>query len=60
VLLKETKLSLGDIARACGFEDLSWFSKIFKSYTGTSPGKFREQGKTEGPWNDGQKIRRGA
>ncbi|MDR2630986.1 MAG: helix-turn-helix domain-containing protein [Spirochaetaceae bacterium] len=43
-LLTETDLSLSEIAGSCGFEDQSWFSKIFKSYTGISPGKYRTQG----------------
>ncbi|GHV88425.1 hypothetical protein AGMMS50267_07850 [Spirochaetia bacterium] len=43
-LLTETELSLSEIAGSCGFEDQSWFSKIFKSFTGTSPGKYRGQG----------------
>jgi AraC-like DNA-binding protein len=42
-LLRETNQSLSEIAGACGFEDQSWFSKIFKSYTGLSPGKYRGQ-----------------
>ncbi|MDR0387288.1 MAG: PocR ligand-binding domain-containing protein [Treponema sp.] len=43
-LLIESDLSLVDIAGSCGFEDQSWFSKIFKMFTGVSPGKFRDQG----------------
>lgn len=43
-LLLETKLSLSEIAALCCFEDQSWFSKIFKSFTGVSPGKYRNQG----------------
>ncbi|HCC37585.1 MAG TPA: AraC family transcriptional regulator [Treponema sp.] len=43
-MLLETDLALSEIAGACCFEDQSWFSKIFKSYTGTSPGKYRSQG----------------
>ncbi|MDR1374092.1 MAG: helix-turn-helix domain-containing protein [Treponema sp.] len=43
-MLIETGLSLSDISGSCGFEDQSWFSKIFKQYTGVSPGKFRDQG----------------
>jgi YesN/AraC family two-component response regulator len=43
-LLTETNLSLSEIAGSCGFEDQSWFSKIFKSYTGVSPGKYRNHG----------------
>jgi AraC-like DNA-binding protein/ligand-binding sensor protein len=44
IMLIETNASLNDISESCGFEDQSWFSKIFKSYTGYSPGKYREQG----------------
>jgi AraC-like DNA-binding protein/ligand-binding sensor protein len=43
-MLVETDLSLGEISESCGFEDQSWFSKIFKYYAGISPGKFREKG----------------
>ena len=42
--LIETSKSINCIAEDCGFEDQSWFSKIFKSNTGVSPGKYREQG----------------
>jgi AraC-like DNA-binding protein len=45
-MLMGTKLSLSEIAGSCGFEDQSWFSKIFKHYSGVSPGKYRGQGKT--------------
>jgi AraC-like DNA-binding protein len=43
-MLLETRTTLNEISESCGFEDQSWFSKIFKSYTGYSPGKYREQG----------------
>jgi AraC-like DNA-binding protein/ligand-binding sensor protein len=43
-MLAETELTLSEIAAACGFEDQSWFSKIFKSFTSLSPGKYREKG----------------
>jgi len=42
--LLETDMSLSEIAACCCFEDQSWFSKIFKAYTGISPGKYRNQG----------------
>jgi AraC-like DNA-binding protein len=45
-LLTESKFTLNEIAEACGFEDQSWFSKIFKNYMGVSPGRYREQGGT--------------
>jgi len=44
ILFSDTSLPLSAIAHACGFEDQSWFSKIFKHYTGISPGKYRNQG----------------
>jgi AraC-like DNA-binding protein len=40
-MLAETGMTLNEIASACGFEDQSWFSKIFKSFTGISPGRYR-------------------
>ena len=43
VMLKETGKSLNKIAEQCGFEDQSWFSKVFKNLTGISPGKYREK-----------------
>jgi AraC-like DNA-binding protein/ligand-binding sensor protein len=43
-LLLKTDHALSKIAGECGFEDQSWFSKIFKTYTGMSPGRFRSNG----------------
>jgi AraC-like DNA-binding protein/ligand-binding sensor protein len=43
-MLRETELPINGISAACGFEDQSWFSKIFKHYTGYSPCQYREQG----------------
>jgi len=43
-MLISTNIPISKIASACGFEDQSWFSKIFKNNTGLTPGKYREQG----------------
>jgi AraC-like DNA-binding protein/ligand-binding sensor protein len=43
-MLLTTDMPINEIASACGFEDQSWFSKIFKNSTGLTPGKYREQG----------------
>jgi len=43
-MLVTTGLPINEIAFACGFEDQSWFSKIFKGNTGFTPGKYREIG----------------
>jgi YesN/AraC family two-component response regulator len=43
-MLTESDKPLQEIAESCGFEDQSWFSKIFKNYTGASPGRYRKQG----------------
>ena len=41
-MLTGTAKPLNEIAKLCGFEDQSWFSKTFKRMTGASPGKYRE------------------
>jgi AraC-like DNA-binding protein/ligand-binding sensor protein len=52
--LLNTEISLIDIAGMCGFEDQSYFSKVFKKFSGSSPGKFREnRGR---PSTDNQEI----
>ncbi|MDR0464006.1 MAG: AraC family transcriptional regulator [Treponema sp.] len=47
-MLITTDLSINEIAVACGFEDQSWFSKIFRNNTGFTPGKYRERGMSAG------------
>ena len=42
-LLCETPLSLLDIALLCGFEDQSYFSKVFKTIEGVAPKDYRAQ-----------------
>lgn len=43
VLIKQSDISLSQAAYLCGFDDQSYFSKVFKKLTGTTPGKYREQ-----------------
>ena len=43
-MLITTDVPISGVAFACGFEDQSWFSKIFKINTGFTPGKYRERG----------------
>ena len=45
IMLRESNYPLSEIARSCGFEDQSWFSKIFRHFAGISPGKYRNQGR---------------
>ena len=40
-LLMGTDYPILEIALACGFSDQSYFSKVFKKYTGLSPAKYR-------------------
>jgi two-component system response regulator YesN len=40
-LLKETHLSVAEIAQRCGFTSQSYFSKLFRSRMGMTPAKFR-------------------
>jgi two-component system response regulator YesN len=41
-LLEDHTIPLVDVAYLVGYEDQSYFSKVFKSRTGISPGKFRK------------------
>jgi len=42
-LLISEKVKLIDVAGLVGFEDQSYFSKVFKKHTGVTPGYYREQ-----------------
>ena len=42
-LLMHAGISIADIADMCGFEDQSYFTRVFKKQTGLSPKKFRDQ-----------------
>ncbi len=41
-LLSGTNSTIQDIAKACGFEDLKFFYKLFKDYTGLTPKEYRK------------------
>ncbi|MEG6612196.1 PocR ligand-binding domain-containing protein [Pseudoclostridium thermosuccinogenes] len=41
-LLADDSIALVDIANLVGYEDQSYFTKVFKKLVGISPGKFRE------------------
>ena len=47
-MLITTDISISEIAISCGFEDQSWFSKIFRNNTSYTPGKYRECGIVSG------------
>ncbi|MBO5868564.1 MAG: helix-turn-helix transcriptional regulator [Oscillospiraceae bacterium] len=40
LLLEEGMLTLAEIATACGFQNEYYFSRVFKQFTGISPGKY--------------------
>ena len=42
-LLRETRMSIGEIATHCGFEDASWFSKTFRTTVGELPRDYRDR-----------------
>ncbi|MBQ6053584.1 MAG: helix-turn-helix domain-containing protein [Clostridia bacterium] len=42
LLLLDETLSIMDVATMVGFEEQSYFSKVFRNVTGVSPGKFRQ------------------
>jgi len=42
-LLSHTNWNISEIASCLGFEDTSYFIRLFKNHAGATPGKFREQ-----------------
>ena len=40
-LLASTELSILDVSLAAGFQDQSYFSKVFRKYTGLTPKQYR-------------------
>ncbi len=42
-LLRSTTMSIAEIACAVGFDDQSYYTRVFKKQTGIAPGKYREQ-----------------
>lgn len=43
--LRDSTMSIADIAYAVGFDDQSYFTRIFKKLTNTSPGQYRKSKK---------------
>lgn len=41
-LLKSSKMRIGDIARAVGYQDLKFFNKVFLSETSVTPSEYRK------------------
>ncbi len=39
-MLSSRMFSLGEVASACGFKNVYYFNRVFKSFTGTPPGKY--------------------
>ena len=42
-LLENTRLQIQTVAQLCGFEDVHYFSKIFKKVAGQTPKQYRQQ-----------------
>jgi AraC-like DNA-binding protein len=47
-MLEETGLNMNQIALECGFSDQSYFSKVFRRHTGTSPKGYRKRQHSRG------------
>jgi AraC-like DNA-binding protein len=50
-LLKNTALPIKEIAKASGFEDVNYFTRVFKKTEGTTPRDFRKTSRTDTPAN---------
>lgn len=46
-LLRSSDKTVSDIASECGFDDVSYFTKVYKRYTGRLPSHVRKERKTE-------------
>lgn len=44
LLKQQRQLSVSEIGKQVGFESKHYFTKVFKKYTGMTPGAFREEG----------------
>lgn len=42
-LLLAGEMSMGDVCAAVGFDDQSYFIKVFRKFTGVTPGQFKKQ-----------------
>ena len=42
-LLAMTDMRLAEIALSCGFEDQSYYTKVFKAFTGMTPQTYRRE-----------------
>jgi AraC-like DNA-binding protein len=42
-LLEDTQLNISEIAEKCGYDNLTYFNRVFKKYVETSPLKFRKK-----------------
>ncbi len=47
LLIHNAELSIQQIGEIVGYEDVSYFSRVFKKYAGTSPGAYREKERRE-------------
>jgi len=47
IMLIDTKLNITEIATRTGFENISYFNKRFREYTGMSPSQYRNTMKTD-------------
>lgn len=41
MLLNENKMTISEVSEACGFSDIAYFCKVFKSETGITPKKYQ-------------------
>lgn len=42
VYLEKDGMTIGEVSEACGFENFTYFSTIFKKYTGVTPNQYRK------------------
>ena len=55
-ILKDTDLPIIEIADKCGYDNISYFNRMFKRITGFSPTEYRKSKRTINKINTGENI----
>lgn len=50
-LIVENRFSISEVSERCGFDNLSYFTKTFKKYTGVTPSEMRVKKNNKAPLN---------
>jgi two-component system response regulator YesN len=55
-LLAMGEMSIGEVAEICGYNNLSYFSKIFRLHTGVTPSEYIAEGRNREEKREGSYV----